>query len=228
MAKPEAEKTKAPKGDAKPPQDGAPKEKRKKAAKGELFPTVEVAKARGDAPSRLRTRFEKEVIPALMKDFGFSNPMQVPRLHKIVINMGLGEAIQNNKIIESAVAQLAMITGQRPVVTKSRKAIANFKLRENQSIGAMVTLRRDRMFEFLDRLIATALPRVRDLKGVSAKAFAGKGNYTLGLREQIIFPEINYDEIEKIKGLNVTIVTTADNDEKGRALLKYLGLPFRN
>jgi large subunit ribosomal protein L5 len=173
-------------------------------------------------------RFEKEVIPALMKDFSFTNPMQVPRLHKIVINMGLGEAIQNNKIIESAVAQLAMITGQKPVVTKSRKAIANFKLRENQSIGAMVTLRRDRMFEFLDRLISTALPRVRDFKGVSAKAFDGKGNYTLGLREQIIFPEINYDEIEKVKGLNVTIVTTARNDEEGRALLKYLGLPFRN
>jgi large subunit ribosomal protein L5 len=229
MAKPEPEKTKAPKPEGKPPAgDKAPREKGKKAAKGELFPTAEVAKARGDAPSRLRVRFEKEVIPTLMKDFSFKNPMQVPRLHKVVINMGLGEAIQNNKIIESAVAQVALITGQKPVVTKSRKAIANFKLRENQSIGVMVTLRRDRMFEFLDRLISTALPRVRDFKGVSAKAFDGKGNYTLGLREQIIFPEINYDEIEKVKGLNVTIVTTAKNDEEGRALLKYLGLPFRN
>ncbi len=228
MAKPEADKEKAPKSEAKRPPEGAVQEKRKKAAKGELFPTVEVAKARGEAPSRLRVRFEKEVIPALMKDFGFKNPMQVPKLHKIVVNMGLGEAIQNNKIIESAVAQLAMITGQRSVVTKSRKAIANFKLRENQSIGAMVTLRRDRMYEFLDRLIAIALPRVRDFKGVSAKAFDGKGNYTLGLREQIIFPEINYDEIEKVKGMNVTLVTTARNDEEGRALLKYLGLPFRN
>jgi large subunit ribosomal protein L5 len=228
MAKPEAEKEKAPKSEAKRPPEGAPQEKRKKAAKGELFATVEVARARGDSPSRLRVRFEREVIPALMKDFGFKNPMQVPRLHKIVVNMGLGEAIQNNKIIESAVAQLAMITGQRAVVTKSRKAIANFKLRENQSIGAMVTLRRDRMYEFLDRLIAIALPRVRDFKGVSAKAFDGKGNYTVGIREQIIFPEINYDEIEKVKGMNVTIVTTAKNDEEGRALLKYLGLPFRN
>jgi large subunit ribosomal protein L5 len=228
MAKPEAEKDKAPKTEAKRPPEGAPQEKRKKAAKGELFATVEVARARGDSPSRLRVRFEREVIPALMKDFGFENPMQVPRLHKIVVNMGLGEAIQNNKIIESAVAQLAMITGQRAVVTKSRKAIANFKLRENQSIGAMVTLRRDRMYEFLDRLIAIALPRVRDFKGVSVKAFDGKGNYTVGIREQIIFPEINYDEIEKVKGMNVTIVTTAKNDEEGRALLKYLGLPFRN
>jgi large subunit ribosomal protein L5 len=154
--------------------------------------------------------------------------MQVPRLHKIVINMGLGEAITNNKLIEAAVSQMAAITSQKPVITKSRKAIANFKLRENQAIGVMVTLRRDRMYEFLDRLVTVAMPRVRDFKGVSAKAFDGKGNYTLGLREQIIFPEINYDEVEKIKGLNISIVTTARNDEEGRALLRYLGMPFRN
>ena len=162
-----------------------------------------------------------------MKEFGFKNPMQVPKLEKIVVNMGLGEAINNGKIIDAAVEQLASITGQKPVVTKARKSIANFKLREGQSIGAMVTLRGDRMYEFLDRLVIVALPRVRDFKGVSPKAFDGKGNYTLGVREQIIFPEINYDKIEKIKGLNITIVTTARNDEEGRALLRHLGMPFR-
>ena len=163
-----------------------------------------------------------------MKELGLKNPMQVPRLDKIVLNMGLGEALANNKLLESAVDQLASISGQKPVITKSRKAIANFKLRENQSIGCMVTLRGDRMFEFLDRLISVALPRVRDFKGVSPKAFDGRGNYTLGVREQIIFPEINYDQIEKVKGLNVSIVTTAGNDEKGLALLKAFGVPFRS
>jgi len=151
----------------------------------------------------------------------------VPRLEKIVLNMGLGEALSNNKILESAVAQLAAITGQKPVVTKARKSIANFKLRQGQAIGAAVTLRNDRMFEFLDRLINVALPRVRDFKGVSTKAFDGRGNYTLGIREQIIFPEINYDQIEKVKGLNVSIVTTAKNDEQGLALLRHFGMPFR-
>jgi large subunit ribosomal protein L5 len=175
----------------------------------------------------LKERFEKEVRPALMKEFGYGNPMQAPRLEKIVVNMGLGEAINNGKIIDASVAQLSAITGQKPVVTKARKSIANFKLRQGQSIGAMVTLRGDRMYEFFDRLVSIALPRVRDFKGVSPKAFDGKGNYTLGIREQIIFPEINYDQVEKIKGLNITVVTTARDDEGGRALLRLLGMPFR-
>jgi large subunit ribosomal protein L5 len=207
---------------------GQPQGKKARGQKAEAFATVEVAKARGTKPARLWLRFQKELVPALMKDFKFTNPMQVPRLHKIVINMGLGEAISNNKLIEAAVGQLASIAGQKPVITKSRKAIANFKLRENQAIGVMVTLRRDRMYEFFDHLVSIAMPRVRDFKGVSAKAFDGKGNYTLGLREQIIFPEVNYDEVEKIKGLNISIVTTARSDEEGRALLRYLGMPFRN
>jgi large subunit ribosomal protein L5 len=177
--------------------------------------------------SRLRERYLKEIRPALMKEFGFKNPMQAPRLDKVVVNMGLGEAINNGKIIDASVEQLAAITGQRPVVTKSRKSIANFKLRQGQSVGAMVTLRGTRAYEFLDRLVAVALPRVRDFKGVSPKAFDGKGNYTLGIREQIIFPEINYDKVEKIKGMNITVVTTARNDEEGRALLRHLGVPFR-
>jgi large subunit ribosomal protein L5 len=177
--------------------------------------------------ARLKERFEKELRPALMKELGFSNPMQAPRLEKIVVNMGLGEAISNGKIIDASLAQLTMIAGQKPVVTKSRKSIANFKLRQGQSIGVMVTLRGDRMYEFFDRLVSIALPRVRDFKGVSPKAFDGKGNYTLGVREQIIFPEINYDAVEKIKGLNITVVTTARDDEEGRALLRQLGMPFR-
>jgi large subunit ribosomal protein L5 len=177
--------------------------------------------------ARLRERYEKELRAGLMKELGFKNPMQAPRLEKIVVNMGLGEAINNGKIIDASVEQLASITGQKPVVTKARKSIANFKLRQGQSIGAMVTLRGDRMYEFFDRLVSIALPRVRDFKGVSPKAFDGKGNYTLGVREQIIFPEINYDKVEKIKGLNITVVTTARNDEEGRALLRHLGMPFR-
>jgi large subunit ribosomal protein L5 len=178
-------------------------------------------------PARLRVRYEKALRVELMKEFGFTNPMQAPKLDKIVVNMGLGEAINNGKIIDASVEQLSSITGQKPVVTKSRKSIANFKLRQGQSIGAMVTLRGDRMYEFFDRLVSIALPRVRDFKGVSPKAFDGKGNYTLGVREQVIFPEINYDKVEKIKGLNITVVTTARNDEEGRALLRHLGMPFR-
>jgi large subunit ribosomal protein L5 len=178
-------------------------------------------------PARLKIRYRKEGVPSLMKEFGFKNPNQVPRLDKIVINMGLGEALANNKILESAVDQLGAITGQKPVVTRARKSIANFKLRQGQAIGAAVTLRNDRMYEFIDRLINVALPRVRDFKGVSSKAFDGKGNYTLGVREQIIFPEINYDQIEKVKGLNISFVTTARNDEQGLALLRHFGLPFR-
>jgi large subunit ribosomal protein L5 len=178
-------------------------------------------------PARLKLRYCKEGVPALMKDLGLKNPNQVPRLEKIVVNMGLGEALANGKIMESAVDQLGAITGQKPIVTRARKSIANFKLRQGQAIGCAVTLRGDRMYEFLDRLITVALPRVRDFKGVSPKAFDGKGNYTLGVREQIIFPEINYDQIEKVKGLNITFVTTARNDEHGLGLLKQFGMPFR-
>ena len=177
--------------------------------------------------ARLKERFEKEVRAALMKELGFENPMQVPRLDKVVVNMGLGEAISNGKILDASIEQLSAITGQKPVITKARKSIANFKLRQGQSIGAMVTLRGDRAYEFLDRLVNVALPRVRDFKGVSPKAFDGKGNYTLGVREQIIFPEIDYDKVEKIKGMNITVVTTARDDEEGRALLRALGMPFR-
>lgn len=178
-------------------------------------------------PARLKLRYRKEGVPALVKDLGLKNPFQAPRLEKIVVNMGLGEALANNKILESAVDQLAAITGQKPVITRARKSIANFKLRQGQAIGCAVTLRGDRMYEFLDRLISVALPRVRDFKGVSPKAFDGKGNYTLGIREQIIFPEINYDQIEKVKGLNISFVTTAKNDEQGLALMRHFGMPFR-
>lgn len=178
-------------------------------------------------PARLKLRYRKEMVPALMKELGLKNPHQVPKLEKIVVNMGLGEALSNAKLLESAVDQLGAITGQKPVVTRARKSIANFKLRQGQAIGCMVTLRGDRMYEFIDRLITVALPRVRDFKGVSPKAFDGKGNYTLGVREQIIFPEINYDQIEKVKGLNISFVTTAKNDEQGLALMRQLGMPFR-
>ena len=171
--------------------------------------------------------YDKEIKPTLQQELGLTNPMQVPRLTKITINMGLGEAVANPKIIDTAVDELGAITGQRPVVTRAKKSIANFKLREGQKIGAMVTLRKDRMWEFLDRLVTLALPRVRDFKGVSPKAFDGRGNYTLGVREQIIFPEINYDKIDKIKGMNITFVTTAATDDQGRALLRHLGMPFR-
>jgi large subunit ribosomal protein L5 len=175
----------------------------------------------------LKKRYDEEAVPGLMKEFGFANRMQVPRLQKIVVNMGLGEATQNAKILEAAVTDLATITGQKPVTTRAKKSIATFKLREGMPIGAMVTLRKDRMWEFADRLISLALPRVRDFKGVSPKAFDGRGNYTLGIREQIVFPEIDYDKVDRIKGMNVSFVTTAETDEHGRALLRFLGMPFR-
>jgi large subunit ribosomal protein L5 len=176
---------------------------------------------------RLRELYEKEIVPTMMKEFSYKNRMQVPRLHKIVVNMGLGEALQNPKILESSVNELMAITGQKPVVTKARKSIANFKLREGMSIGCVVTLRAEKMWEFFDRLVNIAIPRVRDFKGISARSFDGRGNFSLGIREQIIFPEIDYDKIEKIKGLNVCVVTTARTDEEGRALLTHLGMPFR-
>ncbi len=178
-------------------------------------------------PPRLLGKYKGEVIPALIKQFSYKNANQVPRLQKIVVNMGLGAAVANPKIIDTAVEELRALAGQKPIVTRSKKAIANFKLRAGIPIGAMVTLRRSRMWEFLDRLVSVALPRTRDFKGVSRKAFDGKGNYTLGLREQIIFPEINYDKIDAIKGLNISFVTTARTDEEGRALLQQLGMPFR-
>ncbi len=177
---------------------------------------------------RLKKKYHDDVVGLLMKEFQLANPMQVPRLQKITLNMGLGEATQNGKIIEAAVEELTAIAGQKPVITKARKAIATFKLREGMPIGVMVTLRQDRMWEFADRLVNLALPRMRDFKGVSPKGFDGRGNYTLGLREHIIFPEIDYDKIDKIKGLNISFVTTARTDEHGRALLKGLGMPFRS
>jgi large subunit ribosomal protein L5 len=178
-------------------------------------------------PPRLKAFYAKEVVPNLMKDFKYVNLMQVPRLQKISVNIGLGEAAGNPKLLDTAVEEMRAITGQHPVVTKAKKAIANFKLREGQKIGVMVTLRREKMWEFLERLVSLALPRVRDFKGVSPRAFDGRGNFSLGIREQIIFPEINYDKIDKIKGFNVSIVTSAKTDEEGRALLRYLGMPFR-
>ena len=218
----------APKAEAKG--GGTPKGDKKaaggKADKGkkESAPAQEYKRT---APPRLKTFYAQEVVPRLMKEFQYANPMQVPRLTKITLNMGLGEAVANPKILDSAVEELRTIAGQAPVVTRSKKAIANFKLRAGLKIGAMVTLRRERMWEFMDRLVSMALPRVRDFKGVSPRAFDGRGNYSLGIREQIIFPEINYDKIDKIKGLNVSIVTTAATDEEGRALLRHLGMPFR-
>jgi large subunit ribosomal protein L5 len=181
-----------------------------------------------DYEPRLRERYKKDVIPALMKRFGYTNQMQVPRLQKIVVNMGLGEAVANPKIVDAAVVELTAIAGQKPVVTKAKKAIATFKLREGMPIGAMVTLRRERMWDFLDRLVTLGLPRVRDFRGTSAKAFDGAGNYTLGLKEQIVFPEIDFDRVEKIKGMNVTFVTSADTDEEAKELLAQLGMPFRS
>ncbi|MGH7848219.1 MAG: 50S ribosomal protein L5 [Candidatus Binatia bacterium] len=175
---------------------------------------------------RLRRKYLDEVVPAMMQEFGYENTMQVPRLEKITLNVGLGEALQNAKALDAAAAEVGAIAGQKPVVTRARKAIANFKLREGVAIGCMVTLRRDRMYEFLDRLIHVGLPRVRDFRGVSDRSFDGRGNYSLGIREQIIFPEIHSDKVEKVHGLTVSLVTTAKTDAEGRALLKHLGMPF--
>lgn len=178
--------------------------------------------------AKLKDLYQENVIPALMKRFSYQNRMEVPRLDKIVINMGLGEAIQNIKILDSAVQELSQITGQKPIITKAKKSIAQFKLRTGMPIGCMVTLRKEKMYEFFSRLVNVALPRVRDFKGVSGKSFDGRGNYTLGIREQLIFPEIHYDKIDKVKGMNIIIVTTAKTDEEGKELLKLLGMPFRN
>jgi len=206
-------------------------DKKEKKAKGGEAPKEVAApeKPRASAKERprLRARFEKEIAPALLKELELKNPMAVPRLHKIVLNMGVGEATQNAKIIDPAAGELGQITGQKPVVTRAKKSIAAFKVREGMPIGVMVTLRGDRMYEFLDRLVNVALPRVRDFRGVSTKSFDGRGNYTLGLRDQLVFPEIDYAKVDKMKGMNVTIVTTAKDDNQARALLKHMGMPFR-
>ncbi|KAF0158638.1 MAG: large subunit ribosomal protein L5 [Syntrophaceae bacterium] len=178
--------------------------------------------------ARLKEYYLKTVVPALVKEFDYKNPMQVPKMDKIVVNMGLGEAVSNVKIIDGAVQEMAMITGQKPVITKAKKSIATFKLRQGMPIGCSVTLRKEVMYEFFDRLVNVALPKVRDFRGISQSAFDGRGNYSIGLHEQIIFPEIEYDKIEKVKGMNITIVTTARTNEEARVLLKLMGVPFKN
>jgi len=177
--------------------------------------------------SRLKEKYQQEVVPALQKEFNYKNPMQVPGVHKVVVNIGMGEVIQNAKAMDAAVSDLATITGQRPVITRAKRSVAAFKLREGMQIGCMVTLRGDRMYQFLDKLVNVALPRLRDFQGVSPEAFDGRGNYTLGLREQLVLPEIDYDKVDKVRGMEVSIVTTARTDEEGRRLLKLMGMPFK-
>jgi large subunit ribosomal protein L5 len=205
------------------------KDKEKKGSRDSAQEQKAPAQAQHSAKERprLRSKFEKEVAPALLKELELTNTMAVPRLNKIVVNMGMGEATQNSKVMDPAVNELGQITGQKPIVTKAKKSIAAFKVREGQAIGTMVTLRGDRMYEFLDRLVNIVLPRVRDFKGVSTKSFDGRGNYTIGLHDQLIFPEISYEKVDKQKGMNVTIVTTAADDNQARLLLKHLGMPFR-
>ncbi len=178
--------------------------------------------------SRLKERYEKEVVPVLMREFGYQNPMEVPRLDKAVVNVGLGEAVQNAKALDATVKDVSSVTGQRPVITRAKKSVAAFKVRAGMPIGVMVTLRGERMWEFLDKLINAALPRLRDFRGLATKGFDGRGNYTLGLKEQLVFPEIEYDKIDKLRGLEVTVVTSARTDEEGMRLLKLLGMPFRS
>lgn len=178
--------------------------------------------------ARLKERYQKEVAPAIAKEFGIKNPMAIPRVEKVVLNMGMGEAIANAKILDTAADELRAITGQKPVITKAKKSIASFKLRQGMPIGVMVTLRGERMYEFLDRLVSIALPRVRDFRGISPKAFDGRGNYTIGVREQLIFPEIDFNKVDKLRGMNISIITTARDDEQARALLKGMGMPFRH
>src|SRR5467141_1837336 len=222
----DAKKADKPKG----PQGGkAPQGAKQGKGQAPAAPAAPATRARvtGDVPPRLRDRFRTTVIPAMMKERGYTNPFQVPRLQKIVINMGVGEGKENAKVMDFAVADLQLISGQKPVVTRAKKSIANFKLRENSPIGCKVTLRGARMYEFLDRLVNVALPRVRDFKGVAPKAFDGRGNYALGLKEQLIFPEIVYDKIDKVRGMDISIVTTARTDEDAKVLLTHLGMPFR-
>lgn len=204
------------------------KDKKKSKEKGEKKKSLyQMEPVRREKPPRLMSHYREEVAPSMVKEFGYKSVMQVPKIEKVVLNMGLGEAIQNPKVLESAVEELGVITGQKPVVTKAKKSVAQFKLREGMKIGARVTLRSAKMYEFFERLVNLAIPRVRDFKGLSPKAFDGRGNYTMGIKEQIVFPEIDYDKIEKITGLNITIVTTAKTDEEGYSLLSKLGMPFR-
>jgi large subunit ribosomal protein L5 len=226
---------KKPKQPQQPKGGGEQKPAKAKGAKGEKkgAEAAEPPKPEGrpqtniKGGSRLRNRFEKEIRPALMKELELTNPMAVPRVHKVVVNMGMGEATQNAKLLDPAATELGQITGQKPVITKAKKSIAAFKVREGMPIGVMVTLRGDRMYEFLDRLMNVALARVRDFRGVSTKSFDGRGNYTLGMKDQLVFPEIDYSKVEKLKGMNITIVTSAQTDDQARALLKHLGMPFR-
>ena len=197
-------------------------------AAAKAAPVASSSSSAGSVEPRLHAKYTSDSIPALMKKFGYTNPMQVPRLKTIVVNMGVGEAVANPKLIDSAVVEMTAITGQKPVVTKAKKAIATFKLREGMPIGVKVTLRRERMWEFLDRLVTLGLPRVRDFRGTNPRGFDGSGNYTLGLKEQIIFPEIEFDKVDKIKGMNITFVTTAETDEEAKELLGSLGMPFRS
>jgi large subunit ribosomal protein L5 len=229
MAEPKkTDKPQSPKGpQAGKAQQPAGKGKPGKGAPAEPAAPAKRAKVSGDVPPRLRERFRSAVIPALMKERGYTNPFEVPRLEKIVINMGVGEGKENAKVLDFATADLQAITGQRPVITRAKKSIANFKLRENVPIGCKVTLRGPRMYEFLDRLVNVALPQVRDFKGVPPKGFDGRGNYNLGLKEQVIFPEIVFDKVDKIRGMDISMVTTARTDEEAKALLAQLGVPFR-
>jgi large subunit ribosomal protein L5 len=225
MAKPEK-----PTGGKPPDKKAAQKGGKKEAGAKEGKPAEAAARPAPDEPKvppRLKEVYRTQVIPALMKEFGYKNPMQVPKMERVVLNVGMGEAIQNVKLLEGAASELGVITGQRAVVTKAKKAIAGFKLRQGMPIGAKVTLRGDRMYEFFDRLVSLALPRIRDFRGVSPKAFDGRGNYTLGVKEQLIFPEIHYDSVASIHGMDITIVTTAATNDEGKALLKHMGMPFR-
>ena len=232
--KPEETSKEAPKKEGKPKEGSKPKEaasKKEGASKGaegaKSDTGAKAAKPTGRGNARLRKHYQERVVPALVKEFGYKNVMAVPKLEKVAINIGLGEATQNSKLMDGAVNELTQIAGQKPVITKAKKSIAAFKLREGMAIGTMVTLRGDRMFEFLDRLMNVALPRVRDFRGVSSKSFDGRGNYTLGIKDQLIFPEIDYNKVEKVKGMNISITTTAKTDAEGLALLKHMGMPFR-
>jgi large subunit ribosomal protein L5 len=229
--KPDEKKPKAQSagGEGKP--QGKPQGKKAKPAQGEVATDASGKPARPKATNRqtarMRDRYYKDVLPALMKEFELDNPMAAPKLEKIIVNMGVGEATQNAKLIDPAAGEVGQITGQKPVITRARKSIAAFKVREGMPIGVMVTLRGDRMYEFFDRLVNVALPRVRDFRGVPTKSFDGRGNFTLGVRDQLIFPEIDYAKVEKLKGMNITIVTSAGTDDQARALLKHMGMPFR-
>lgn len=225
-------KPKAQKDGAEGKPQGKPQGKKAKPAQDEA--TVEAGSGKPARPkatnrqtARMRDRYYKDVLPALMKEFELENPMAAPKLEKIIVNMGVGEATQNAKLIDPAASEVGQITGQKPVITRARKSIAAFKVREGMPIGVMVTLRGDRMYEFFDRLVNVALPRVRDFRGVPTKSFDGRGNFTLGVRDQLIFPEIDYSKVEKMKGMNITIVTSAGTDDQARALLKHMGMPFR-